>query len=435
MNAPPAEPPPGVAAALRPEAGRRVGLQVGALLDGSGTTARRDCHLVYDAERILYVGEAPPPAGVVPAGRSAPDRVLPGHTLLPGLIEAHAHLFLEGGEENPDNRAAYLKLPAEELLARATPRLSRLLATGVVGMRDAGDKNGVGLALQKLYRESPRGGLAYVDSPGAALHHQGRYGSFMGRAIEEQGSLSAAVAERVAAGAHRIKLIATGIINFEKGAVTAPPQMPAEELALAVQAAAKWGRQTFAHCSGNNGVANCIAARVDSIEHGFFVDDAQLAQMRDRDIAWVPTFSPVQFQVDAAAMMGWSDTVRAGLQRILDGHAASLVTAAALGVRIVAGSDAGSHGVPHGHGFLRELELMELAGLSAGQILRAATGAGAERLGYAEEFGLLRPGAKPRFLLTDAPVLASVKFLRKPLTVVFDGAVTEGGDDAKRPGM
>jgi len=424
-----------LATALRPTPGRPVWLQVGALFDGEGTGVRRDVHFVYDAECILHAVAALPPSDLIPSGRGAPDLVLPGHTLLPGLIEAHAHLFLEGGEEKPEKRAEYLKLPNEELLIRAELRMSRLLSLGVTAVRDAGDKNGVSLALQRGYCGAARGPLPYLDSPGAALHHQGRYGSFMGRPIEEQGSIEAAVAERVAAGAHRIKLIATGIINFEKGAVTAPPQMPAEELARAVAAARKLGRQTFAHCSGNDGVTNCIAARVDSIEHGFFVDDVQLALMRDRDIAWVPTLSPVQFQVDRAGQLGWSDAIRAGLQRILDRHAASLLRAAGMGVRIVAGSDAGSHGVAHGHGFLHELELMEQVGLSTAQVLRAATGAGGERLGFAEEFGVLRRGAKPRFLLTTSPVLESVRHLRAPLTVVFDGAVHQGGDDEGKPGL
>ena len=422
-------------ATLAAAPGRPVWLQVGALFDGTSPAAQRDAHLVYDAGGIRHAGAARPAPHLLRPGQDAPDRVLPGHTLLPGLIEAHAHLFLEGGEENPERRAVGQKLPDEELLARAAARLPRILALGIVAVRDAGDKNGVGLALQRAYRAAPRGATPYVDSPGPALYHQGRYGSFMGRPIEEHASLEAAIADRVAGGAHRIKLLATGIINFEKGAVTAKPPMPAEELVRAVAAARALGRQTFAHCSGNDGVANCLAGGVDSIEHGFFVDDAQLARMRDADIAWVPTFAPVQFQVDKAAQLGWSDLIRGNLQRILDGHAASLALAARLGVRIVAGSDAGSHGVAHGHGFLHELELMGRAGLGAGSVLRAATGAGGERLGFAEDFGVLRAGARARFILTAAPVLESVAHLRSPRLVVYDGAVHAGGDDPGRPGL
>lgn len=430
-NAPATTPP----ATTLATTGAPVWLRVGTLFPGDGPGALRDAHLVYDDTRILHAGTAAPPRHLLSPGQEKPAAHLPAHTVLPGLIEAHAHLFLEGGQENPVQRTEYLRLSDGDLLARAEVRLARLLRLGVTAVRDAGDKNGTGLALQRRYRSAPRGAMPYLDSPGAAIHHQGRYGAFMGRPLEEHGSIEACVAARAAEGAHRIKLLATGIINFEKGAVTTRPQLPVEELVRAVAAARAAGKQTMIHCSGHEGVAHCIAARVDSIEHGFFIDEAQLAQLRDLDIAWVPTFAPVQFQVDRAAELGWSAEVRGNLQRILDAHATSLARAAQLGVRIVAGSDAGSHGVAHGHGFLRELELMERAGLSAAQVLHAATGAGATRLGYAEDFGRLSPGSRPRFLLTAAPVLESVRHLRAPLTTVFDGVVYSGGDDPAVAGL
>lgn len=410
----------------------RVWLRVGALFDGESVL--RDAHLVYDAREILHVG-GPPPSSLVRADCTRPDLDLPGHTALPGLIEAHAHLFLEGGELDPARRAAYLQFDSTELLNRAVTRLPRLLRTGVLTVRDAGDRHGVGLALQQRDRSASRGEMPSLDSPGPALHHQGRYGAFMGETIETHGTIEQAIAARVAAGAHRIKLLATGIINFEKGAVIAKPQIPADELTRAVAAARAHGRQTMIHCSGNDGVTICIAARVDTIEHGFFIDRDQLAQLRDLDIAWVPTFAPVQFQWEQGEDLGWSETVRTHLRRILDEHALRLQDAERLGVRVIAGSDAGSHGVPHGHGFLWELELMEAAGLSTLHVLRAATGASAARLGLAEDVGRLHRGARSRFLLTGVPVLDGIRHLRQAPTVIFDGAVFDGGDDTATPGM
>jgi imidazolonepropionase-like amidohydrolase len=410
-------------------------LRVGRMFTGRDTTTLTDAHLVYNGVSILHAGPDVPAAALLRPGQTAPDLHLPAHTVLPGLIDAHTHLFLEGGEENPARRADYLKLPEAELHARATARLSRLVAIGVIAIREAGDKAGVGLTLQARWRSAARGVMPYVDAPGAAINHQGRYGSFMARPTEEQGTPEATVAERLAAGGHRIKLLATGIINFEKGAVTAKPQMAAPELTQFADAARAHGRQTMVHCSGNDGVANCISARVDSIEHGYFIDDDQLAQLRDLDLAWVPTFAPVQYQVDHAAALGWSDPIRDNLRHILDGHARGLARAAQLGVRIVAGSDSGSHGVAHGWGFIKELELMQAAGLTAAQVLHSATGASAGRLGYAENFGVLTAGAKPRFLLTEHDVLGSVENLRRPKAVVFDGLVHTHGDDPALPGL
>lgn len=271
--------------------------------------------------------------------------------------------------------------------------------------------------------------MPYLDSPGAAIHHRGRYGSFMGGALEDYASPAECVAARVAAGADRIKLIPTGIINFKQGAVTTEPQMTVDELQQLVAAAHAAGRQTFAHASGDAGIERVIEAGVDSVEHGFFVRDDQLARMRDRRIAWVPTFAPVQVQLDHAARFGWDATVAGHLKRILENHAASLARAHSMGVIVIAGSDAGSCGVPHGIGLLRELELMERAGMPPIAIVNAATGVGAGRLGYREKFGRIEPGWLARFIITSHSPLETVANLKKPNTVIFDGTVHSTGVD------
>ncbi len=417
-----------------------IWLHVGTLLDGTSTAPAKDAHVVYDATGIRFVGRDGqlPLRDLLRPGQTAPDFVAPDATVLPGLIEAHAHLFLEGGELDAEKRAAYLKQTPDQLLEAAIPRLEKLVRLGVTAVRDAGDKDGVGLALSRIYKRQ-RGmipgtdpGLPlvmpYMESPGAAIHHRGRYGSFMGGALEDYASPAECVAARVEAGADRIKLIPTGIINFKQGAVTTEPQMTTDELRQLVAAATAAHRQTFAHASGDAGIERVIESGVDSVEHGFFVRDDQLARMRDRRTAWVPTFAPVQIQVDEAARYGWDAQVVGHLQRILDQHAASLAKAHALGVLIIAGSDAGSCGVAHGLGFIRELELMERAGLPAIAVINAATGVSAGRLGFRERFGRVEAGSLSRFILTRHSPLATVANLRREKTVVFDGQVLATGD-------
>ena len=228
---------------------------------------------------------------------------------------------------------------------------------------------------------------------------------------------------RIKAGADRIKLIPTGIINFKKGAVTSEPQMTTAEVSELVAAAKSFGKQTFAHASGDVGIERAIDGGVDSVEHGFFVRDDQLEKMRDRQIAWVPTFAPVQEQVDHADLMGWDAEVVSNLKKILGQHAASLVKAHAMGVQIIAGSDAGSVGVAHGLGFLYELELMERAGLPPLAVINSATGTGSNRLAFKEKFGQIKSGFQSRFILTHHSPLEMIANLRKQKCVVFDGAV------------
>ena len=290
-------------------------------------------------------------------------------------------------------------------------------------MRDCGDKDGVGLALSRLCSSPDRPLMPYIDSPGAAIHHRGRYGGFMGEPIEDFGTAAECVAARVNAGADRIKIIPTGIINFKQGAVTTAPQMTTEEIGAIVAAAKSHSRQTIAHGSGDDGIERAIEGGVDSIEHGFFLRDDQLAKMRDRQVAWAPTFSPVQKQVDHADRFGWDALVVANLQRILDRHAETLVKAHAMGVLVIAGSDAGSCGVAHGLGLLEELELMERTGLSPAVIIHSATGASARRLAFKEKFGEIKPGYLSRFILTRHSPLEAVANLRKEKIIVFDDQV------------
>lgn len=410
-----------------------VWLRVGKLLDGLDTQPLRRAHLVYDATAILHVGSEtrPPSPEVLKPGQLAPDLDLPDFTAIPGLTEAHAHLFLEGGELNFEARKRYLEAPADELLALAEPRLRALLQQGIMAVRDAGDRHRVGLRLAgKRAQGWGSEPAAYIDSPGAAIHHQGRYGGFMGRPIEEFDCPEDCVADRIEAGAHRIKLLVTGIINFREGRVTAPPQMTAEEVRALVCSARERGRQSFAHASGREGIEHAIEGPVDSVEHGFFIVPPQLAKLRDRNIAWVPTFAPVQAQLDHAAELGWDETVTGHLRRILDGHGRSLCLANMLGVKVIAGSDAGSCGVPHGLGLLQEMELMERAGMSSHSVINSATGVSAQRLGFDEPFGALEPGRRARLILTRHDPLETVSNLRREKICLYDGHVITTADAA-----
>jgi imidazolonepropionase-like amidohydrolase len=417
--------------------GRSVWLRVGTLVDGFSTKPLKDVHVVYDAKSIRYLGRArdlPSPALLNP-GQDQPDVELGDYTLLPGVIEAHAHLFLAGGELNLAKRNAYLEQTPQELLDAARNRLEKLVRLGIIAIRDAGDKHGVGLALSKLYASEDKPLMPYVDSPGAAIHHKGRYGGFMAEPSENHPSLKACVESRIRAGADRIKLIATEIIDFKEGRVTKEPQMATQEVAELISAAKGYGKQTFAHASGDDGIERVIAGGVDSVEHGFFIRADQLAKMRDRQIAWVPTIAPVQKQIDHAALLGWNERIIANLQKILDQHATSLVKAHEMGVQIIAGSDAGSYGVAHGCGFLDELELMERAGLSALSVINAATGTSSTRLRYKEKFGKIKPEYRSRFIITQHSPLQGIANLRKHKYIVFDGVLYDSEVNLEATGL
>lgn len=411
--------------AITPTCPRRW-LLLGQALDSRQRRVLAPAHLVYDGQHILYFGSTPPPAGVLRPEQRAPDASLPDALALPGLIEGHSHVFLAGTELNVERRTEYQKQDAATLLALAEQRIQTLGRLGVVAMRDGGDKDQVGLGLSRLTANgSAPAWAARVFSPGAAINRQGRYGSFFSRAVEEFSDGEQCVASRVQEGADHIKLVPTGIISFAKGQVVGLPQFSSEEITRLTSAAASHGKHVMAHASGDLGVGNALAGGVNTIEHGFFVTDEQLAQMRDRQVAWLPTFSPVQEQVDHADVMGWTGVTFDNLQKILDNHARALGKALALGVNVLVGSDAGSCGVTHGIGLIRELELLQQAGMPVLDILSQVTHGNNQALIGAQPLGTLEAGTRARFILASSAVLDRVARLGEPRLVIWDGAVQD----------
>src|SRR5262249_53488432 len=145
-------------------------------------------------------------------------------------------------------------------------------------------------------------------------------------------------------------------------------------------------------------------------------------------IGWTPTFAPVQLQIDRAEELGWSKETVGHLKRIIEGHQQMLQWAHKMGTIIIAGSDAGSCGVPHGVGLLQEMEQMERAGVPAMAVLRSATGGSAELLEFAEPIGRIAAGCRSRLIFTRHDPATSVRNLQREKIVWFDGTTVMGPD-------
>ncbi len=341
-----------------------------------------------------------------------------GAFLMPGLVDAHVHLFLDGAPTDATTRSAHLKKPLDGLVAAARASARQALACGVTLVRDAGDRHGIN---HRIREESRVAGtdFCHVRSGGLGVKRPKRYGAFMAKDVEDD----AAIRESVAALARdndEIKLILTGIINFDAGAVTDEPQFSLDEARLVVDTARASGRATFVHCSGGKGLKIAVGAGVGSIEHGFFMDRETLAVMRDKQIAWTPTFCPVHFQWAHPEVAGWSSDTRGKLRRILDGHAEHLRLAAEMGVPLLVGTDAGSMGVEHGHALFDEIDRYLDAGLGMAAILAAATATARRHFGI--EHPLLAPGAPFDAVLLAASPFAQPAALRRPQKVWRGGS-------------
>ena len=341
-----------------------------------------------------------------------------GGYLMPGLVDAHAHLFLDGAPTDAKVRAEHLKQPLEQLTGAARASARQALACGVTLVRDAGDRHGINNRIREEAAD-PRSGFPRVRSGGLGVKRAKRYGAFMAADVDDADSIRESVAA-LARSNDEIKLILTGIIDFEAGAVTDEPQFSLEETCLIVDTAQACGRPTFAHCSGARGLAIAAAAGVGSIEHGFFMDRETLALMRDNQVAWTPTFCPVHFQWAHPEVAGWSSDTRGKLRRILDGHAEHLRLAAEMGVPLLIGTDAGSMGVEHGHALFDEIDRYLDAGLGMAAILAAATATARRHFGI--EHPLLAPGAPFDAVLLAASPFAQPAALRRPQKVWRGGS-------------
>lgn len=390
-----------------------VWLQVGQVLDAANRHCLRNAHLLYDASGVLYLCQEPPPPPLT-QGRS--PLLVPDLIALPLLFDAHTHINLCGGELNADKRKAAQSAPPMRLLAEAENRVRTIPQMGVRAMRDGGDKDGVGLALSRQTRVGKQA-MARVFSPGPGIHRRGRYGSFFSLPVEDHPSEADCVEARAAAGADHIKIVPTGIINFAKGTVTTHPQFTAAEVAAFKLAAQRRRLKLMAHASGDEGIGNALNGGVDTLEHGYFINREQLALMRDRGIAWVPTFAPVHRQVVHADVMGWDVATVDALHRILDGHAKSLQLAIEMGVEILVGSDAGSYGVPHAIGLFEEIWLMSQAGMASIEALCRAIHDNPAHLAQGIEPAVIAVGQKANFLLAPSQALEDARQLDQAIVI------------------
>lgn len=340
--------------------------------------------------------------------------VLRAPFVMPGLVEAHCHVFLDGAELDARKRKDYLDAPLDEMLAVGRRSLEQNLAAGITLIRDAGDMHGVNTRI-KSELATRTGVRPELRSPGRALRKAGRYGSFMAVEVTDADSIARTISQ-LAPTADDLKVLLTGIIDFEKGCMKGGLQFSLEETQLIVRTARELGLRTYAHCSGVEGLRVAVEAGIDSIEHGFFMTREILHAMADKGIAWVPTFSPVQFQHDRPELAGWNTDTVAGLRRILDNHCEHIALAAELGAPIVAGSDAGSYGVPHGQGLIDELFFQRRAGMSVEKILASATSV-PRRLWGCEPAGV-RAGCHANLIALDGSPFASLENLRRVQFIV-----------------
>lgn len=398
-------------------------LIVASYFDGTSLRNEGPYTLCFDGGRVTAVLEGEHDSvrtGLPTAFREASVACDRAAFAMPGMVEAHAHLFLNGSELDVKVRSAYLKKATRnEMLAVARDSVDRSIRAGVTLIRDAGDRIGANHTIRDALVEE-EGVRPEVLSAGVALRKPKRYGSFMAREVDTPDEISSAV-EELAACSDQIKVLMTGIIDFESGQVKGKPQFTVDEARWIVEVARSRGLKTFAHCSGLKGIRVAVEAGIDSIEHAFFVDRPTLEEMAEKQIAWVPTFSPVHIQWAEPEHIGWSEDSVGHLGRILEAHREHLRYAHTIGVPIFVGTDAGSYGVDHGSAMADEIKLMSEAGLPVTELLTAATSR--PRRLWEIDSGEITSGANVNVITLSASPYDSLEALKQVESIYKDGDV------------
>ena len=250
------------------------------------------------------------------------------------LVDCHMHMVLDGR----DWKAAIGRHRDGPDRAFLRNTLETYHSLGFGYLRDGGDRWGVGAAAREL---APEYGIVY-RTPLAPLCKAGHYGGFIGRKFENLREYRALVAQIRASGGDFIKIMISGLMDFDRFGVLTEPGLAPEEIRELIHIAHAEGFAVMAHANGARVVEAAAEAGVDSVEHGAYLDRDALAAMAQCGTVWVPTLSTI------GNLRGKGRFDESAVRAILDSALENTAAFAAMGGLIAPGTDAGAWAVPHG---------------------------------------------------------------------------------------
>jgi imidazolonepropionase-like amidohydrolase len=403
------------------QSSRSAVIHAGHVLDVKTGKLLSDQTIIIEDGKIVSVGasaEAKAPADAVLIE-------LPNATILPGLIDAHTHLTMDpkfGYEE------LGVSIPREALTGAKNARVT--LQAGFTTVRNVGAAGYTDVALRDAINAGDvPGPRMLVSGPPLSItggHCDNNYLPFEYHATSDGvadgiAAVQQKVRQNIKYGADLIKVCATGGV-LSKGDDPQASQYTLEEMKAIVADAHRLGRKVAAHAHGAQGILWASQAGVDSIEHGSYIDDAGIAEMKKNGTYLVPTLYLADWFMENAERNHVPDFLLGKAKAVMPAARKNVARAFASGVKVAFGTDAAVY--PHGLN-AHEFAVMVKLGLTPLQAIQAATVNASDLLGWPGKVGSLEPGAWADIVAVDGDPLKDVTTLEHVKFVMKGGEVVK----------
>ncbi|MGO8867446.1 MAG: amidohydrolase family protein [Alphaproteobacteria bacterium] len=415
-------------AALLAAGAARVRLLHGRVIDGLGAPPIEDGYVELAGASIAASG----PMSALPRESGVPQVDVGGRTLMPGLIDCHAHLVYSGFRslEEVDRCAV------ETAAINAALNAGKVLAAGYTTVRDVGTIANVAVAVRDAVSQgkvpgprivasgqiiSPTGGLGDTLPP----QWERKWGG-LGILVDGADAIRKVVRQQIRNGVDNIKLAASGV-EVGPYAYTWMTTFSEEEVRAAIEEAHRWGRTVAIHAQSYDAVKFALRAGVDTVEHGTRMDEEAIELFKRSPSILVPTLCTLMSVLELGAKLDLLSKQREEMAVNEPLWLASVERAHTAGIPIAAGGDLGNR-FPHGTN-ARELEYLVRAGLSPLEAIQAATGTAARALKLDKLTGALEAGRRADVLVLDGDPLTDIRLLQEPerlALVLKDGRAVAG---------
>lgn len=419
----------GVATAQSASSQPSTVIRAGTVIDGKSDALRHDQVIVIRGNRIDSISDAS--TAKIPSGADVID--LSSATVMPGLIDSHTHIFLQGEDPAAGGYDVnILKYPLAYRAARATVSVRRALEQGFTTLRDVETEGagygdvGIKMAIEEGYIPGPRLLVATraISTTGGYMLEGYAPELDMPKGVQiVDGPVEArkAAREQLDHGADWIKVYMTHRSWVGKnGELVSQPTLTVEELKAIVDETHGWGKKVACHAYGGIGLHRALDGGCDSIEHGLDLDDAAIAQMLKQGTWYCPTLAAYYHDwAPADTPNGQRDRKRAAV------HEVSFPKALHAGIKIVFGTDMG--GISWSEPIAQEFSRMVSLGMSPMDAIKSATSRPAEMLDLQGQIGVIAPGGYADIVAVSGDPLRDIRILENVKFVMKDGKVFKNG--------